>query len=175
MVESTRKAIIANALAVLKGQALCETYRAADMRTFGFGALRQVANGLQPTYTLHIQCAWRLRTEASIVTGSDDFYVPSDKEDRSWRPGTKALSLQDVKCALLVYGEGGKLGQATIEAPTVARVDNDGFGDVTIVFSNGAILEIFPIGSTGEYWRLFEPETTVPHFVASAEYVAYEQ
>jgi hypothetical protein len=47
----------------------------------------------------------------------------------------------------------------------VGAVEADAYGGAIITFSDNYRLEIFPAGSRGEDWRIFQPATSEPHFV----------
>ena len=49
----------------------------------------------------------------------------------------------------------------------VASVEADEFGGAAIGFNQGFLLRLFPAGTRGEDWRLFQPKTGAPHFVVS--------
>jgi hypothetical protein len=49
----------------------------------------------------------------------------------------------------------------------VNHVDADEFGGAAISFAQGFVLRLFPAGTRGEDWRLFQPTTGAPHFVVS--------
>lgn len=49
----------------------------------------------------------------------------------------------------------------------VKSVDADEFGGASISFDHGFLLRLFPAGTRGEDWRLFQPETDVSHLVVS--------
>ena len=49
----------------------------------------------------------------------------------------------------------------------VKSVDADEFGGAAISFGQGFVLRLFPAGTRGEDWRLFQPKTDAPHLVIS--------
>jgi len=173
----TRSKLIHEALSSLIGLPLSETYRAADVRAFGFGGLSKLDNGGFTTpYVIHIQTGWRLQTDSLLLTGYEDFLVHADGETAAdWRPGTARLSIQDVLCKEFVFGPGGNIEEPMISAHTVSKVSADDLGGAVLRFSNEASLIIFPIRSRGELWRLFRGQPNFPHFVVSAESIGEEK
>jgi len=78
---SRRNDIIKNALQVLVGKTLWSSGRAADLQSFQFGQHRTVTDSRGKTkdvgaYSLHVQCAWRIRQADSVIVGSRDLYSP---------------------------------------------------------------------------------------------------
>ena len=163
------KAIV-EALSVLKGLQVSDTFSAADLRAFGFGSLQETDDGLQPRYVIHIQCPWRLELSGQVFTGFDDYFMPPDEsQQRSWTPGSGVPSLQDLKCNEFVYGRVERWTCPRSDAPIVSSAVGDRFGGAMIRFQGGEVLKIFPCGSKGDLWRLFEPGARKPHFVISSK------
>jgi len=172
--EQRQDELIRQALSALKGLRLSDTFSAADLRSFGFGALTATDKGSYPEYEIHIQCPWRLQTRSAILTGFDDYFVPKNEEPgKAWRPGAGTPSLQDAKCYELVFGKDGKMGSPRSDAPIVEHVFADRFGGAEIHLTGEISLVIFPCASKGDAWRLFKPEQGAPHFVVTASDVGY--
>lgn len=72
---STRQQVV-TALSQIIGLPLTAARRAADMRTFQFGTLREVERGSVGDFALHVQCPWRIEGPAGIVTGRLDLWEP---------------------------------------------------------------------------------------------------
>src|SRR5262249_25646643 len=82
----TRQQVIA-ALRQIIGLPLTAVRRAADMRTFQFGAMRLVDGGFVADFALHVQCPWRIEGADGIVTGRSDLWEPAEENtpfDENW-------------------------------------------------------------------------------------------
>jgi hypothetical protein len=65
---------------------------AGNMRTFRFGPITEKRSStgrvkFATRFGLHVQCAWRLRSD-KVVTGSEDWWrkLGSDEYDENWDP-----------------------------------------------------------------------------------------
>jgi hypothetical protein len=157
---TTRQQVIA-ALSQIIGLPLTAARRAADMQTFHFGALRPVDNGSVGEFALHVQCPWRIECPKGILTGRLDLWEPVEENapyDENW-DYEKSPNLQDEKLDQLFGQSDGSI--------VVQHVDADEFGGAAIGLSQGFVLRIFPAGTRGEDWRLFQPKTDARHFVIS--------
>jgi len=137
------------------------------MRAFHFGTVRPVERGTVGEYALHVQCAWRIEGAAGIVTGSADLWRPlrPDVDGEAWN--YEDGNLQD---ALLQEWLGGydeqtrscvnPDGRLLVEA-----IGTDDCGGANFTLSGGFRLVLFPEGSGGEDWRLFQPRTDAVHLV----------
>ncbi|MEO7193078.1 MAG: hypothetical protein ABI051_18685 [Vicinamibacterales bacterium] len=47
----------------------------------------------------------------------------------------------------------------------VEQVHGDDYGGASLELSGGYRLVLFPAGTQGEDWRIFQPSTDEPHFV----------
>ncbi|HKV92836.1 MAG TPA: hypothetical protein VJW20_09840 [Candidatus Angelobacter sp.] len=157
---------IQEALAVLVGQPLWSSGRAADLEWFGFGGRRTVKDSRGEEqevgdYALHVQCAWRIRCGSQVVVASRDlYYQPEETEDRpedfNW--DVQGGNRRDKRIAELFQNE-------TREFP-VQKVEAGEAGAFTIIFDQGYALDVFPDDSlSGEYWRFFRPYRGERHFV----------
>ncbi len=154
----TREQVIA-ALSQIIGLPLTAARRAADMRTFQFGALRPVDRGSVGDFALHVQCPWRIEGPDGIVTGRLDLWEPVDDNapfDENW-DYEKSPNLQDARLEQWLARNESFL--------VVKSVDADEFGGAAIIFGQGFVLRLFPAGTRGEDWRLFRPKTGAPHLV----------
>ena len=154
---------------LLIGLQLSYARRAADMRNFGFGKIRDIKGGFVAEYALHVQCPWRIEGSEGIVTGRLDLYEPAETlegdEFESW--DYEQGNLQDVLIGELLRGYDSKTRTSinTTQKMCVEDVQADDFGGLCISLSDGYRLVLFPAGSRGEDWRLFSPESNRAHFV----------
>ena len=159
-----------NCLDALIGLPLAVAHLAADMRTLGFGALRERPIGFGPrkgemgltgTHALHIQCSWRLRDRAGVVTGSDDLFVYGGDGDApaGWHY-EQGHSLQTIRMAQIVESHPTVLA-AAVEPMT---------GDFRIDLTHELILEAFPTtnGTRFENWRFFAFDSEDDHTVSGS-------
>jgi hypothetical protein len=49
----------------------------------------------------------------------------------------------------------------------VRSVEADEFGGAAIIFDHDFVLRLFPAGTRGEDWRLFQPQSDASHLVVS--------
>lgn len=155
-----RQQVIA-ALSQTIGLPLTAARRAADMRTFQFGKLRQVERGSVGDFALHVQCPWRIEAPDGIVTGRLDLWEPEEDNaslDDNW-DYEKSPNLQDVRVERWLAHNKLSL--------VVKSVDADEFGGAAISFDHGFVLRLFPAGTRGEDWRLFKPKADTAHLVVS--------
>ena len=149
------------ALSQIIGLPLTAARRAADMRTFQFGKLRAVDRGSVGDFALHVQCPWRIEGPDGIVTGRLDLWEPVEENapfDDNWNCETSP-NLQDVRLQQWLAHNGVSL--------VVKSVDADQFGGAAINFGQGFVLRLFPAGTRGEDWRLFQPKSDTSHLVVS--------
>jgi hypothetical protein len=156
-------------LRVLIGQPLVSVTRAANMQMFGFGKWVDAIEGEARKvgeYALHLQCVWRVVSSNRIIVAQRDMYYPlgdPETEPEHWmwdRQGanrcderTKRLITQYTNCPLIVES-----------------IVADEIGGLSLLFSEGIKLEVFPDDSLpDEYWRFFKPGTEENHFVVSGE------
>ena len=158
----------------LIGLKLSVARRAADMRNFLFGVIRQVENGTVGEYGLHIQCPWRIDGPEGIVTGRMDLYEPVETgDDFDWESWDyeKSENMQDHQIANLLGGYDPQTNSHVNETKhlVVEDVQADDFGGATIMLSGGYRLILFPAGTQSENWRIFRPSIkgSQPHFVIS--------
>jgi hypothetical protein len=156
----TSQQVIA-ALSQIIGLPLTAVRRAADMRTFQFGTLWPGDRGSVGDFALHVQCPWRIERPDGIVTGRLDLWEPVEDNapfDENW-DYEKSPNLQDARV---------KQWLAQHESSLVVKsVDADEFGGAAISFDQGFVLRLFPAGTRGEDWRLFQPKPNAPHLVVS--------
>jgi hypothetical protein len=151
----------------LIGLRLSVARRAADMRMFHFGQMREDNGGTAGQYALHVQCPWRIDGPEGIVTGRSDLWehVSGKPMPDEWEPSIDD-NLQDMRIRSLFGDYDPKTGHVnTGELLVVERVRASDIGDLDISLSGGYRLVVFPSGSTGEAWRILGPRKDVAHFV----------
>jgi len=129
------------------------------MRTFRFGTLRPSERGSVGEVALHVQCPWRIESPLGIVTGRLDLWEPVEDKapfDENWNY-EKSPNLQDARVKTWLVQHESSL--------VVKSVDADEFGGAAISFDQGFVLRLFPAGTRGKDWRLFQ--TGTPHLVVS--------
>ena len=105
------------------------------------------------------------------MIGSQDWYVPAEgcEPPDDWDSNT-GNSLQDQRLMLLFNsGADSKLIANRTDNLFVTAITADSVGGCQIMLSGGYALEVFPCASTGEAWRLFEPDRDKPHFVVDSD------
>jgi hypothetical protein len=150
---------LGSCLQVLVGSPLSIARNALDMMIFHFGAIspHPSGTGTVGTYTLHIQCPWRLTAGSKVYTGtSDRFLGPAEATEVNDDP--KSGNLQLVRMGALLKGYDGatKSFVNATDQLVVLEVNVDAFGGADLVLSGGYHLEIFPDGSLEEEWRFVE-------------------
>jgi len=155
------------ALTKLVGLRLSAAHNAGNMKTLQFGDLQKRGEkGLVGQFALHIQCPWRIERLGKIVTGSLDYYErASDNTNDAWEPGAITGHLQNEILGRLFEGLNDDTRSHVNRSKqlVVEEVTADSFGGARIRMSGDYNLVIFPSGTKGEDWRLFEPSKT-PHF-----------
>jgi hypothetical protein len=116
---------------------------------------------------LHVQCAWRLVRDESILVGRADYYRGATADVDPWEDEDVVGSrLRDVgnEAVRALLGDGW----------SVADIRVDTFGGLVVQLSGGARLEVFPDAAPAshddwEAWRLFRLRTKLPHFVVKSD------
>jgi len=161
---------IVRQLEPLIGFQLTLARRAADLRNFQFGQVREVEGGTVGEFALHIQCPWRIEGPLGIVTGHCDLWEPVQPDDRV-DPATWAYkqseNLQDARVHALLGGHDSNTRTAVNERDqlVVEAVHADDCGGAALRLSGGYRLVLFPAGTRSEDWRIFRPNGDQPHFV----------
>jgi hypothetical protein len=162
------EAEINRALSPLAGKRLWGFRRAADLAVFHFGARRVVSDRGSllevGDYALHLQCAWRIVRDETVLVGSGDVYYPPESvngeraESFDWDRGP---NLRDLRLSALF--------EETQQGFLVSRAQAENAGSFEISFELGLALQVFPDDSVQEHehWRLFVPDSDKPHFVVT--------
>lgn len=163
----------------LVGLRLSGTTRAADMRCFRFGEVRETEEGAFGGYTLNVQCPWRIEGPEGIVTGDSDLCEPAeDSLDIDWDAWDfeESPNLQDAMIEVFLQGYDLQTGLFNDETDklVVEAISGDAYGGATLTFFGGCRLVIFPAGSRGEDWRIFRPGVDERHFVIAGGQVEEE-
>src|SRR5688572_2366118 len=82
----------------LIGLRLSAARRAADMRVFHFGDMREENGGTLGQYALHVQCPWRIDGPQGIITGRHDLWkhISGKVMPDEWKPSIDD-NIQDVR------------------------------------------------------------------------------
>jgi hypothetical protein len=156
-------------LAVLVGQAMHGSHRAADMEMFEFGNAPSGASGMSFAHTIHVQCPWRLTAGAVIVTGYDDVRYPTGSnpllEPRGFRWDAPGANRRDERLQTF-------FDQHRARPPVVTVVEADDLGSLRLELDQNVRLELFPDDSLNdltdsERWRFFQPGADGPHFLVT--------
>jgi hypothetical protein len=162
--------VITEQLKPLIGLRLAIARRAADMRNFHFGQIRAAKRGTVGDYALHIQCPWRFEDADGIITGRTDLWEPAEASGEvdwdTWHY-ERNENLQDRQLRDLLGGYDATTRSFVNQTDhlVVEEVRGDPCGGVTIQFSGGYRLVLFPAGVASEDWRFFCPGVDEPHFV----------
>jgi hypothetical protein len=124
-------------------------------------------------YSLHVQCAWRLRSMNQLIAASRDRFYPAGDDpfmgplDFDWdHPGANQLDQRISRF----------LEEQSTSALVVESIKTNEYGDVSISLNHKYFLEIFVDNSIpeDEHWRLFKPYTEDKHFVFTSEGIIQE-
>jgi hypothetical protein len=153
----------------LVGLKLTIVRNAGGTKVFHFGGPVSDKGCMVGKWALHVQCPWRLERAGRIVTGLADYYAPAeDNKDEFWDPDSAATGhLQDQILGDLLGGFDPNT-RSYLNQTDGLRVEHaacDSFGGARIDLAGGYRLVIFPVGTRGEQWRLFEPGSDSPHLV----------
>lgn len=148
---------ISSKMAVLKGEKLFYTGRLAASGDFGFGVKDE------KDYCLHIQTAFRLRTDKEILIANLDMFKPTEKLE-----GNPSFDW-DVKGSNRYDEWTKKYNKDKDNYVVVENIFVNDFGDLTIKCSNNIIIEIFMNASNDECWRFFERTSKDDHLVVTGK------
>ena len=159
-------------LGPLIGKQLSIARRAADMRGFHFGRITVEEDGNRSSgeFALHVQCPWHIGGPDGIVTGYADLWEPVDQDEEidwdTWNYDDDD-NLQDHRIGELLgdYDPRTRSFVNKTMSLVVEAIDADDFGGAAISLSGGYRLILFPSGSVGEDWRVFQPSSDQEHFV----------
>ena len=148
-------------LAGLIGAHLTGLGRAASLQHFTF----RLPGGSEKY--LHTEVPWRLTDNSGILAGRADYWRAATAEtvEEDLDAGELGATLRDVRNETLRE-------HVVADNPVVTGAAVDRFGGLTLEFSNGWRLEVFPDASRAahdqwEYWRLFQRRP--PHYVVTSD------
>ena len=122
---------VAQRLRTMIGQPVTALGYAADMLTLGFGRAGE--------FSLHIQCSYRMATEEAILFDRIDYFIDEEPDNRLFNAVRKL--------------------QGQLDGMTVASVDVNQLGDLTIRFAGGATLLALAMRSDDdECWRFWNDD-----------------
>jgi hypothetical protein len=107
------------------------------------------------------------------LTDLYDWYIPADSgviADDSWDPANGG-SLQEAVLRELM-GDQSRLSRSILNRTdklVVTHVSADAFGGFLLDLTVDLRLAVFPGGSLGEQWRIFQPDRDSGHFVVGRD------
>lgn len=155
------KKIISEQVNTLMGKKLSKIGRAAAMAWLTF-----LSND-EKEYALHLQCGFRICANGETIIANLDMFEPTKslEESPSFDWETFNWDVQGFNR----YDEWTTQYNKDKEKQTIVEViEVNTFGDLTIKFTNGIIIEVFANAATGECWRFFERKSD-HHLVVSAQ------
>ena len=168
--EDDMKKEIEERLSCLIGLRLYKMGRASNLLWVSFGNGFDIleSNGKERAigeFALNIQSCWRVTQQTKIIVAYRDIYYPS----RTW-VGDMGLFDWDVqgmnRCDERIAEIINRMNKENFLL--VESIEADEVGGVTISFTSGCKLEIFPDNSTDtEYWRFFSKLEKDKHFVVT--------
>ena len=172
---------IVRAFGPVYGLKLSIARNVGNMKGFHFGAIKPHPSGQGTVgqYALHIscpwrivaaECRWRVPSEALLITGSGDWYEPSERDDDfDWDLWNERRTVPSLQVKILErwfqWDPATKSQVNTTDLLFVQQVEADDYGGLDIHLSGGFRLQVFPNRRANESWRLFEPDADTPHFV----------
>ena len=141
--------LIRKHMQTLVGAQWVDVGRAAAMAWFIFS--RQ---GTQ--YSLHVQTAFRIRTEDTVLNANLDMFEPPPQiaECPSFDWDSFDWDMQGANC-YDKWCQGFKDKALNGSVGVVRKIQVNDFGDLTIQNDNGLIIEVFINASRDECWRFF--------------------
>ena len=134
----------------------------------GLGKIYKVKDTL-PKYALHAECTSRITCDGKIILAKSDIFLPAQK----------IASDECFEWENFVWDEMGNNYFDEVTSDLISKSTPDfivkdvsisKYGDVSIQFENGFVLELFADGSSGsENWRFFENGTESGHLIMSGD------
>jgi len=115
-----------------------------------------------------VACTWRLEKGDEIITGSFDWHEPEDERiwSETWDPAYGG-SLQEsrLRSHFQDFDDRQRVIKNRTPYFTVLSACADEFGGFQLNLTGDYVLRAFPAGSRGEFWRLFDSDDPLSHFV----------
>ena len=151
--------LIRKHMQILVGAQWVWSGRAAAMGTFVF-------LNKESEYALHVQSAFRIRTEDKLIVANLDMFdpLPEIEGSQSFDWNSYNWDVQGANCydrwsqGFVNEVENGKAG-------IVRKIHVNDLGDLIIEIDNGMVIEVFLNSSREECWRFFERESEGHHLV----------
>ena len=136
------------------------------LKTDYYGRLHEVG-----TYALHVQCAWHLaEAQCLLVASGDRSYEPSVENEEMNSGEGDAYAWPKTDSSLLDERLRSFFLQCEKTPVLVQALRADDLGGLTIELSDCFTLTLFPDTSLeAEYWRFFQMDVDLPHFVVTSE------
>ena len=146
--------------------------RESAYHKFKYGESKIVSTG---EYALHISCFYRLRCGNDIILGKEDRYQPShylsNNPDFDWELFNDEQNVQyfdkqgNNRMDELISMKFNELDGFIIDKVAVNK-----FGDISIYFTNGFVIEAYADASDdSECWRFFKANSDDEHLVVSSQ------
>jgi hypothetical protein len=155
-------------LTPLVGLRVHKVTHAASMLSLGFATVDTASDG-PAHWLLHVQCPWRIEDPFKVVTGSYDYWlaldgsVPDEDKPPGYGMNLETQVWREILCDPELRGRQPVRNLSS--ALEVTSVETTAYGDIAIAMTGGYRLRVFPSGSTGEDWRLFEQGDLKSHIV----------
>ena len=140
------KAVILKQMENLKGKTIYTAGRLAATGNFSF------LSADKKEYWLRISTGFRFRTGQGVLIANLDMFEPTEAIETSPDFDWDTYNWDVQGCNL--YDQW--MAQVDKKSLIVSDVNVGDFGDLTVVFSNNTVLEVFINASGGECWRFFE-------------------
>lgn len=123
-------------------------------------------------WVLHVDCAWRLDRQDTILTGSDDWFETETRTTppEDWDAESGGSFQEAVLRSLLADPDTSKrIIRNRTKGFLVEWVKADDCGGCAIGMSDSFTLRIFPDALARESWRIMKPGDLKSHFVIPPE------
>lgn len=152
---------IKNQMKVLVGATGFTIGRTASMSWIGF----HVGDS---EYALHLQTAFRIRTDEKILIANLDMFEPTETLENS--PSFDWDTFDWDVQGFNRYDEWVKqFKKENGEQLTVQKVTVSNFGDLSIELNQNVVIEVFLNTSAEECWRFFERNSKNDHLVVTGQ------
>jgi len=157
------KNTILEQLGLLNGTRLLNTARIGATGDISFAS----SASDERIYSLQITCSFRFRSGEKLLTATLDIFDPTKSVENS--PSFSCNTFNWDVLGFNRYDEWSReFKKEHQEQLTVQNVSVSDFGDLTIEFDKGILLEIFINANGGECWRFFE-KSWDKHFIVCGD------